>query len=438
MHRLHRTLLRLGVDSKILVLEDEGTAPDVSRLPRIESLSIERRVRALTGRLGLNDVHRLGSFRLGSHTFFQNADLVHFHGMHSGTFSYLALPRLAAAKPIVFTLHDAWAFTGHCAYCYECERWKTGCGDCPRLEEEPSVRRDATRLEWRAKSRAFLKSRVRLVSKSSWTTRMARVSRLRHLPLVEIPCGVDSGVYRPRGRGRSRELLGLPQDGFILLVAARDLSLHRSGTDLLVRALQALRPDVAARCVLMAMGEHGSDLLHGSGLPVRDLGYVEDDHLKAVAYSAADLYVLPRRASALGLSAIESQACGTPVACFRVGGLPDYVRPGETGFLAEPEDALGLRDGISLLLENEAARLRMSEACRASVLQEYDVSLEAARHAGLYESALAEAAGNQVAPYPVLVPPAAQTGNAPTLHEGTQPSPAGQRTPLVASGMESD
>jgi len=341
MHRLHRSLLRLGIDSKILVLQDDGSAPDVSRLPRIETLSLERRIRSVTGRLGLNDVHRLGSFLLDRHTFFQNADLVHFHCMHSGTlflldrhtffqnadlvhfhcmhsgtFSYLALPKVAASRPCVLSLHDTWAFTGHCGYSYECERWKTGCGDCPHPEENPAIARDATRLEWRMKTRAFIRSGIRLISKSAWTTRMARVSALRHLPLSEIPYGVDTSVYWPRGRAQSRDILGLPQDRYVLLFSAQVLTSRRKGADLLIRALQELPTEVASRTVLLTMGERGAELAQGAGLPARDLGYLDDDHLKAIAYSAADLFLFPTRADVFGLVSIESQACGTPVVRF--------------------------------------------------------------------------------------------------------------------------
>jgi len=405
MHRLHRTLLRLGIDSKILVLEDDGSSPDVSRLPTIETLSLERRVKSVTARLGLNDVHRLGSFQLNRHTFFQNADLVHFHCLHSGAFSYLALPRTSSLKPCVHSLHDTWALTGHCGYSYECERWKTGCGECPHLEENPAIRRDATRLEWRLKSQAFLKSETRLISKSAWSTRMVRVSALRHLPVYEIPYGVDTSVYRPLGVAESRQLLGLPRDRFVLLFSAPDLTSRRKGADLLIRALHELAPDVASRTMLLTMGKRGAELAQGTGLPARDLGYLDDDHLRAVAYSAADLFLLPTRADVFGLASIESQACGTPVVSFRVGGVPDHVRPGETGFLAEPEDVLGFRDGIALLLENEIARRRMSETCRNVVLRDYDLALEAMRHVNLYDAILSEASAAGDLSDPPLVPP---------------------------------
>lgn len=437
MQRLHRTLHRLGVDSKILALQDEGSGPDVSRLPRVEAWSLEPRVRSITRRLGLNDVHRLGSFQLHGHTFFQNADIVHFHGMHSGTFSYLALPGIARSKPCVFSLHDVWAFTGHCAHTRDCERWKTGCGDCPHPEEPPAVVRDATRLEWRMKSRAFLKSGLGLISKSSWTTRMARGSVLRHLPLTEIPYGVDTDVYRPRGVPRSRELLGLPRDRFVLLVSVRDLTSRRHGVDLLVRSLKALAPGLAARCVLVVMGRKGVQLAHGAGLPVRHLGDLADGHLRALAYSAADLLLLPYRNSVFGISSIESQACGTPVVSFRVGGVPDHVRPGETGFLADPEDALGFRDGISLLLRDEASRLRMSRACRASVLRDYDLMLEATRHTNLYESILSRASRG-TGGAPPLVPPCPAEEPVGHLRLSPRHSRHGAGPPRVATGLEAD
>jgi glycosyltransferase involved in cell wall biosynthesis len=203
----------------------------------------------------------------------------------------------------------------------------------------------------------------------------------------------------------------------VLLFSAQVPTSRRKGADLLIRALQELPTEVASRTVLLTMGERGAELAQGAGLPARDLGYLDDDHLKAIAYSAADLFLFPTRADVFGLVSIESQACGTPVVSFRAGGVPDHVRPGETGWLAEPEDALGFRDGIALLLENETVRRRMSETCRQVVLQDYDLTLETTRHLDLYDSILSDAgsAGNLsgpplVPPYPGFVEESADTG----------------------------
>lgn len=408
MQRLHRRLLEQGFDSKILALDADPNRPDVSRLPAIDRFSCEGWLRSLTGRLGLNDVHRLGSYLLDRHTFFQNADIVHFHSTHSGAFSYLAMPRVARCKPCVFTLHDMWALTGHCAYGFECERWRSGCGDCPYPGEDPPVRRDATRLEWHLKQRAFDRARPHLVTKSGWSSRMVSVSALRHLPLTEIPYGVDTEVFRPRGRSESREVLGLPLEDSVLLISANRPPGRRKGADLLARALQELPVDLAARVRLLTMGEHGADLARNTGLPARNLGYVADDHLRAHAYSAADLFLLPTRVDVFGLASIESQACGTPVVSFRTGGVPDHVRPGRTGFLAEPEDALGFRDGVALLLESPDALRRLAGTCREVAVAEYDLTIETRRHVELYDAAIREAGRVGTAP-PVTVPPPAES-----------------------------
>ena len=165
MYRLHRALQDLGVESKLLALRPTPSS-DVAELPRLPR--VERFLGAFTTRLGLNDIHRVGSFLLPQHEDFRFADVVHFHCLHTRTLSYLALPRLTADRPSVLTLHDMWAVTGHCAYSQGCDRWKEGCGDCPHPETHPPVRRDATRLEWRLKRRAFDRSRITLVAKSAW------------------------------------------------------------------------------------------------------------------------------------------------------------------------------------------------------------------------------------------------------------------------------
>jgi glycosyltransferase involved in cell wall biosynthesis len=293
--------------------------------------------------------------------------------------------------------------TGHCAYSYDCARWKTGCGDCPYPKESPAIRRDATHLEWRLKKRSFLRASPYLVSKCGWTTRMVNVSALRHLPLTEIPYGVDTDVFRPLEKIPSREVLGLPPDRLVLHVSAEQIRNRRGGADLLARALDRLPPDISARALVLATGKYGSDVARQTGLPVRDLGHLADDRLRALACSAADLFLFPTRADVCGLSSIESQACGTPVISFRVGGVPDYVRPGETGFLAEPEDALGFRDGIALLLEDPDVRRRMSETCRKIAVTEYDLNIETRRHVELYDSVLRETGAP--AAESVLVPP---------------------------------
>ena len=123
-------------------------------------------------------------------------------------------------------------------------------------------------------------------------------------------------------------------------------------------------------------------------MPVLNLGYISNDRFKAIVYSAADLFVFPTRADNLPLTLQESMACGTPMVSFKIGGVPDLVRPGITGYLAQPEDTEDFCNGIVQLLEEQNLRDRLSENCRAIALEEYPLELQAQRYIELYHQVL--------------------------------------------------
>ena len=180
----------------------------------------------------------------------------------------------------------------------------------------------------------------------------------------------------------------------VIMFVAAQLSEPRKGGDLLLKALQSLPESLKADTLLLTLGVHRSDTFaEAVGIQTLNLGYVDNDRLKAIAYSAADLFVSPTRAEIFGLVFLESMACGTPMVAFRVGGVPDPVRPGITGYLAEPENAKDLSVGIVQFLEDESLRNYMSEQCRAIALKEYSLELHAQRHIALYRQALQNKAG---------------------------------------------
>jgi glycosyltransferase involved in cell wall biosynthesis len=167
----------------------------------------------------------------------------------------------------------------------------------------------------------------------------------------------------------------------------------RKGGDLLIKALQGLPKALKAETVLLLFGEGGEAIAEAAGIQALNLGYVSSDRLKAIVYCAADLYVLPTRAESLGIVFLESMACGTPQVSFRVGGVPEVVRSGITGYLAEPGDAHDLCNGIVQLLEDEALRNAMSQRCRAIAVQEFRLEFQVQRTLELYRQVLANDAG---------------------------------------------
>ena len=386
MYRLHSNLRRAGIESKILCEKKTTDSPHVAVIQRWSIA--EWLIKKLTSRLGLNDIYRISSSRIKKHEAYLEADILNFHGVHSGFISYLALPALTQNKPAVFTLHDMWCLTGHCAISYGCDRWKFGCGSCPYPDAHPPIRRDATRLEWKLKDWVYSHSNFTIVTPSKWLTKLAKQSMLNRFPIHRIPEGVDTEAYRPLDPAQCRSLLGIPQGKMVLMFAAVGLNQFNKGSDLLLEGLKSLPESLRAKIVLLLMGKGGEAITEVVGMQSLNLGFVSNDRLKAIAYSAADLFVFPTRFEAFGLVALESMACGTPVVSFSVGSVPELVRPGVTGYLAVPENAKDLRDGIVQLLEDEPLRKYMSQEAREIAQKEYSSNLETRGYIKLYHQLL--------------------------------------------------
>ncbi len=386
MHRLHSNLRQVGIDSKILCEIKTTMSPHVIKA-RFRS-RLESHIKSVTKRVGLNDIHRISSFKIKQHKAYLEADVLNFHGTHSEFISYLALPSLTESKPAVFTLRDMWCLTGHCAISYDCDRWKIGCGHCPYPDAYPAISRDATRIEWRLKNWVYKRSKLTIVALSHWLTERAKASMLNRFPIYHIPNGVDTTVYQPLDPDQCRYTLGIPPGKKVLMFTATSLKLFGKGGDLLLKALRSLPESLKAEIVLLLFGKEGEKIAEASGIQTVDLGYISSHRLKAVAYSAADLFVFPTRAESFGMVLLESMACGTPPVSFSVGPVPELVRPGITGYLAEIENAKDLGNGIVQLLEDEPLRNSMGQKCREVALKEYSSELETQRYIDLYRQIL--------------------------------------------------
>ncbi len=385
MHRLHTGLRRLGIDSKILCNRKTVESPYTVKISHPKMLQvIESRLKKVTSRLGLNDIHAISSFSIARNKVYLDADVVNFHGIHGGFISYLALPSLTKDKPAVFTLHDMWAYTGHCAYSYDCERWKTGCGNCPYPDNHPTIKRDNTHLEWNLKNWVYGRSNLVIVTLSTMQTKQVRQSLLSRFPVHQIPNGVDTEVFEPLDPEQCRALLGIPREKKVLMLAALRLNQMNKGPDLLLNALRALPKSLRSETVLLTIGNGGDVIGKAPDMQVINLGYVSHDRLKAIAYSAADVFVSPTRAESFGLVLLESMACGTPVIAFGVGGALDLVRPSVTGCVAEPEHAEGLCDCVVRLLDDKHLRNVMGENSRLVALKEYSLDKQVQQYAALY------------------------------------------------------
>jgi glycosyltransferase involved in cell wall biosynthesis len=278
----------------------------------------------------------------------------------------------------------------------------------------PDIGIDNTRLEWKLKDKAYARSNLTVVTPTAWMADNARRGMLGRFNVHHIPNGLDTAVYRPLEKAWCRRVLDLPppETGTtVLMFGADGLMQPRKGGDLLLAALAGLAPALKRRLVLLTLGMGAEALAEQSGIGTRPLGYVADDRLKAVAFSAADLFVLPTRWDNLPIVVQESLACGTPVVSFRVGGLPEMIRPEQTGLLADPEDVAGLAAAIARLAEDKPTREAMGPRCRDFAAAEYDIGLMVRRYLELYGDLLGTK--SPAASAPITQPSPSETPESP-------------------------
>ncbi|MEL4893879.1 glycosyltransferase family 4 protein [Crocosphaera sp. Alani8] len=385
-YNLHQALLNQAIDSCLLV--ERVTTEDelVKGIPR--KRKFEGKIASITRRLGLNYLEYLGSFEIKKHPFYEKADVINLHNLHGATFNYLALAPLTHDKPAIWTLHDMWSFTGHCSYSYDCERWKLGCGNCPYPKIYPAIKKDNTNLEWKLKNWVYSRSNLTIVTPSKWLAEQAEQSMLNRFSIHHIPNGIDLNTYYPLDSKKCREFLDIPPDKKVLLFGAASMTDTRKGGKLLFEALSQLPNSLKSEIILLTLGQGGKALGQTLGIESINLGYLSYNRFKSVAYSAADLFILPTRADNLPLVLQESMACGTPMISFDIGGVSDLVRPDLTGYLAKPEDPQDLMTGIVQLLEDRELRERLSQTCRQIAVKEYSQELQGQRYVELYDQVL--------------------------------------------------
>jgi glycosyltransferase involved in cell wall biosynthesis len=288
----------------------------------------------------------------------------------------------ATDQPIVWTLHDMNPFTGGCHYNGGCRRFEDCCGKCPQLGSNRE--KDLSRSVWTRKREAYRHAldtgRLHIIAPSEWLAQEAKRSALlADAPMHVIPNGLNSHTFHPRETQGARRALEIPREHRIVLFVAQSAQNHRKGFDLLSDALALLDADDVT---LLSIGGNEPDL--GTALPHTHLGTIESDLLLSVFYSLADLFVIPSRQDNLPNTVLESMACGTPVVGFDTGGIPDMVRPGETGWLAETGNVRELRQSIEQALRDDDARRRMGRRCREIVETEYTLDTQARRYRTLY------------------------------------------------------
>ncbi|MCW2249531.1 glycosyltransferase involved in cell wall biosynthesis [Azospirillum fermentarium] len=396
--RLFKGLRAIGEESRMLVLHKTGNDPDVATLGSVtpdqlaRAHAIQAEIQAEAAPYPMLSAPGFVSFHSeraapGEIMVSQlpPADIIHLHWVR-GLVDYPSFfANRRPDQPVVWTLHDMHPFSGGCHYAGECERFTQGCGACPFLKSDDPADLSARILERKTTALARRNNRLHIVTPSHWLGReAARSSLFRDIPVSVIPPGLETDTFVAHDRQAMRQAFKLPPGLKVILFIAHMVDDPRKGLSYLDEALCRLgpRPDVA----LLLVG--GGTMALKSQVHHLRTGLVADDAMVGRLYSAADIVAMPSLEDNLPNTMLEAMAAGTPVIGFDIGGVPDLVIPGETGYLAPPADTEALSAALATALADPAHLAAMGRMARARIEREHTLEVMASRYRDLYRSLL--------------------------------------------------
>jgi glycosyltransferase involved in cell wall biosynthesis len=311
-------------------------------------------------------------------------DVVHLHNLHGYYLNFeLLFDHLRSADvPVVWTLHDCWAFTGHCTY-YDraaCVRWQTRCARCPQKHEYPaSWVADASARMFDRKRRAFTSvRRMTIVTPSEWLAGEVRRSFLKDYPTHVIPNGIALDAFAPRPSEHLRARLGIAP-GMPVVLGVGGFGHPRKGMPYLVALGRRISPE--AKVVLVGVPRRQL-----SALPDGIVGVARTDSVSELAefYSLASVFVNPTLEDNFPTVTLEALAAGTPVVTFATGGCPEQIAA-DTGVAVTPHDLDGLERAVREVISK--GRAHFAAACRARA-STYSVAAMVRSYLRVYEAAM--------------------------------------------------
>lgn len=392
--RLLKGIQETGVEAELLVKDKTLLDPTIIGPKTFDKILGLLRPR-LEGRLirrypqwnGFTFSPALFPDRLAQQVSKLNPDIIHLHWMGDGFLRLETLQRFN--RPIVWTLHDSWPFTGGCHIPMDCTRYRESCGQCPTLGSNRE--NDFSRKIWQRKSNSWKGLNLTIIAPSRWMAESARSSSLfRDTRIEVISNGLDLQTYRPVDKLVAREALGLPKDKKLILFGAKSATQDRNkGFHLLARALKELAGSAGQDSFeLVVFGSSKAEVFQDSGFKTHYLGWLNDDVSLTLLYSAADVFVLPSIQENLPYTVMESMACGTPCVAFSQGGVPDLIDHEVNGYLAQPFEPADIARGIAWVLENNDQLAGVSLRARQKIENKFAMEKVASQHRSLYQELL--------------------------------------------------
>ncbi|NQW58661.1 MAG: glycosyltransferase [Polynucleobacter sp.] len=390
-YRIHQAVRAAGVNSSLIVNRKSLSDPNILGPKTLLKVLFDKfrsgvgvlMTRALSSQK--TDYHSVAIFPTWWAQKFSRSDVdvIHLHWINGEMMSISDLGEIQ--KPLVWTLHDMWAFSGAEHYSRN-SRWKEGYTQTNRPEDEAGF--DLNRWTWLRKQGAWKKP-IQIVTPSKWLADCVRSSALMHgWPVEVIPNPIDVEKWTPLDKNIARKKLGLPQGvPLILFGAIGGAADPRKGFDLMQSALKELSKQEGIS-ELVIFGQSAPDQPIDLGFPIHYLGHLSNELDMQLAYSAADVLVAPSTQEAFGQTASEAHACACPVVAFEDTGLADVIEHQKTGYLAKASNVQDLATGISWVLRSVSQSNQLNLAARACAVEKFSYPVVAQQYKSIYSKVL--------------------------------------------------
>jgi len=312
-------------------------------------------------------------------------DLVHLHWICGGMLSIKDLLKIQA--PIVWSLHDNWAFTGGCHIMWDCEKYKNECGNCPILQS--NKKNDLSNQIFKIKEDVYSKkNNLNINAVSKWMAKCVEESLLlKSKKVYQLPNLIDTQIYTTHLNKDSKVLWGIDErKKTILFGAYKSTTDKNKGYDLLTKATEKLNHENYELVV------YGSEKLNNQlefKIKTHFVGFIDDQTSLVSLYNAVDVMVVPSLQESFGQTAIEAMSCKIPVVAFGATGLLDIVDHKVNGYLAQPYDTNDLARGIDWVLKAPNYD-ELCENARKKVLKEFDSKIIAKKYIAMYKDILTQ------------------------------------------------
>jgi len=320
-----------------------------------------------------------------------NLQVIHAHNLFGGYFDLRQLPRISRQVPFIWTLHDMWAFTGHCSHPLDCRKWLAACGGCPYLSLPPAIESDGTTFNLKQKKRIYQSSTIHIATPSRWLLDHVEKSVLQ--PGIGscrvIPNGVDQEAFCQGDKDSARQELGIPVDASVLLfVAAGNRDNPWKDYQTLEATAKILAAHLAPSKLILMVPGLSEQFADAENLLIHNIPWIKEKTKLAKYYQAADLYLHAAHAENFPNVIIEALSCGLPVIGTRTGGIPEQIVEGKNGFVVSQGDAEAMASHALGLLTDRELLTRFSNDAASKAKGVYSLERMGNEYLGWFEELL--------------------------------------------------